>query len=97
MRPRSTRAWTDVQAIEAVRQWAAGHGGHPPQTVDFASDPALPSRTYVQRHFGGLAPLRARAGLAPGASGHGGRRGVARRGRRRKALCMMRQGQGEDR
>jgi hypothetical protein len=74
MHPRRTRRWTDLGAVEAVRQWAAGHGGHPPQTVDFASDPTLPSRTYVLRHFGGLASLRVRAGLAPGASGHGGRR-----------------------
>jgi hypothetical protein len=72
MRPRPTRAWTDAEAIEAVRQWATGHGGYPPHTADFASDPTLPSRTYVLRHFGGLASLRVRAGLAPGASGHGG-------------------------
>jgi hypothetical protein len=74
MRPRPTRVWTVVEAVEAVRQWAAGHGGHPPQTIDFARDPTLPSRAYVLRHFGGLASLRVRAGLAPGASGHGGTR-----------------------
>ena len=72
MRPRLPRAWTHGEAVEAVRQWAAGHGGHPPQTADFTRDPTLPSRAYVLRHFGGLAALRARAGLAPGASGHGG-------------------------
>jgi len=74
MRPRPTRAWTDAEAIEAVRQWATGHGGYPPPTADFASDPTLPSRTYVLRHFGDLASLRVQAGLAPGASGHGGMR-----------------------
>jgi hypothetical protein len=47
-----------MEAIEAVRQWATGHGGYPPHTADFASDPTLPSRTYVLRHFGGLASLR---------------------------------------
>jgi len=80
MRPRHTRPWTDLEAIEAVRHWAATHRGHAPETRDFAHDPALPSRTYAQRHFGGLAPLRVRAGLAPGASGHGGgRHGAAGR------------------
>lgn len=74
MRPRPTHAWTAMEAVEAVRQWAVGHGGHAPQTVDFTSDPTLPSRAYILRHFGGLASLRVRAGLAPGASGHGGTR-----------------------
>ena len=74
MLPRRTGRWTEQGAVDAVRQWAAAHGGQSPSTTDFASDPALPSRTYVVRHFGGLASLRTRAGLAPGASGYGGRR-----------------------
>jgi hypothetical protein len=76
MRPRPTRAWTDVEAIEAVRQWAIGHGGSPPQTADLPATRPCPVAPTSYGILVAWHPSESGQGWPPGPAGMEARDGL---------------------
>lgn len=65
-RKQRSDAWTPEMIVEALRAWAATHGGDPPTVVE-ADKPGrtLPSKSVVARNFGSWNAGIEAAGLEP--------------------------------